>query len=119
MGRRRVRARLHAEAARLVDMHVGRARSDFQSRLTEVSRVLCTSVRVAYSDRARRLAAALDGRREDEARAAGHSDVVVQDALRQRQTALSELTSRLQDLLGGERSRLARDEMGRGDPILQ
>jgi hypothetical protein len=66
-GRTRVRRMLAAETERLVDMHHGRARADFQTRLQEALRAVERTVLAAYQDRERRLtnALALSGQGED------------------------------------------------------
>ena len=60
LGRRRARAWLDGQAVRLVDLHLGRARADFQSRLAAAGRALTCAVRASYADTQRRLTSALD-----------------------------------------------------------
>jgi hypothetical protein len=61
LGRRRVRQRLRTRAAHLADVHLGRARADFQARLDEAGRALTRAVARSYDDMAGRLGHALDG----------------------------------------------------------
>jgi len=58
-GRARMRRYLHTEAARLVDKHIGRARSDFQVRLERAARDLRTTAAHAYTQRQGQLRQAL------------------------------------------------------------
>lgn len=61
LGRRRVRQRLRTRAAHLTDVHLGRARADFQTRLDDAGRALTRAVARSYDDLAGRLGRALDG----------------------------------------------------------
>ena len=61
LGRRRVRQRLRTRAAHLTDVHLGRARADFQARLDDAGRELARAVARSYDDMAGRLGRALDG----------------------------------------------------------
>jgi Dynamin family len=58
-GRRRARAYLHREAARLVPQQIGRARADLQYRLAEATRRLIRAVADRYADSTGRLESAL------------------------------------------------------------
>jgi hypothetical protein len=58
-GRRRARAYLHREAARLVPQQIGRARADLQYRLAEATRRLIRAVADRYAESTGRLEGAL------------------------------------------------------------
>jgi len=66
VGRARMRRYLNDEAARLVDQHIGRARSDFQSRLEQLARDLRTAADQAYTRRQAQLREALDAAVRDQ-----------------------------------------------------
>jgi hypothetical protein len=57
---------LNDEAARLVDKHIGRARSDFQSRLEQVARDLRAAADQAYTRRQAQLREVLDAAAADQ-----------------------------------------------------
>ena len=66
VGRARMRRYLNDEAARLVDQHIGRARSDFQSRLEQLARDLRTAADQAYTRRQAQLREVLDAAVRDQ-----------------------------------------------------
>jgi hypothetical protein len=65
VGRARMRRFLRDEAARLVDKHIGRARSDFQTRLNHLARDLRSVADQAYTRRQTRLREVLDAAARD------------------------------------------------------
>ncbi|HEY7813947.1 MAG TPA: hypothetical protein VIC62_11955, partial [Nakamurella sp.] len=65
VGRARMRRFLRDEAARLVDKHIGRARSDFQTRLNHLARDLWSVADQAYTRRQTRLREVLDAAARD------------------------------------------------------
>jgi hypothetical protein len=66
VGRARMHRYLNDEAARLVDKHIGRARSDFQSRLEQVARDLRAAADQAYTRRQAQLREVLDAAAADQ-----------------------------------------------------
>ena len=60
LGRRRMTRYLNGEATRLVDKHIGRARSDFQARMQQLVQDLRTTAATSYTLRQRQLQRALD-----------------------------------------------------------
>jgi Dynamin family len=93
-GRRRARAYLHREAARLVPQQIGRARADLQYRLAEATRRLIRAVADRYADSTGRLESAL--RTAAQARYATDDEAARLDTeLAARQHALEEVLARL------------------------
>ena len=66
VGRARMRRYLNDEAARLVDKHFGRARSDFQSRLDQLAHDLRAAADHAYTRRQAQLREVLDAAVRDQ-----------------------------------------------------
>ncbi len=99
-GRRRARAYLHREAARLVPQQIGRARADLQYRLVEATRRLVRAVADRYADSTGRLESAL--RTAAEARAATDDEAGRLDTqLAARQQALGRVLARLDEATAG------------------
>jgi GTP-binding protein EngB required for normal cell division len=95
-GRRRARAYLHREAARLVPQQIGRARADLQHRLAEATRRLIRAVADRYADNTGRLENAL--RTAAAVRAATDDEAARLDTeLAGRQQALSQVLARLDE----------------------
>ena len=96
-GRRRARAYLHREAARLVPQQIGRARADLQYRLAEATRRLIRAVADRYADTVGRLESAL--RTAAQARDATDDEAARLDTeLAARQHALGEALARLDEV---------------------
>jgi Dynamin family len=96
-GRRRARAYLHREAARLVPQQIGRARADLQYRLAEATRRLIRAVADRYADTVGRLESAL--RTAARARDATDDEAARLDTgLAARQQALGEVLARLDEV---------------------
>ncbi len=92
LGRRRARDHLLKEAAETVPKQVGRARADLQYRLAEATRALVRAIDRRYADSIDRLAAVVDAAT---ATRAGEDEPARRSELAERESALSELTSRL------------------------
>jgi hypothetical protein len=96
-GRRRARAQVHREAARLVPQQIGRARADLQYRLAEATRRLIRAVAERYADSTGRLESAL--RTAAQARDATDDEAARLDTeLAARQHALGEVLARLDEV---------------------
>ncbi len=96
-GRRRARAYLHREAARLVPQQIGRARADLQYRLAEATRRLIRAVADRYADSTGRLESAL--RTAAQARDATDDEAARLDTeLAARQHSLGEVLARLDEV---------------------
>jgi hypothetical protein len=99
-GRRRARAYLHREAARLVPQQIGRARADLQYRLAEATRRLIRAVADRYADAVGRLESGL--RTAAQARDATDDEAARLDAeLAARQRALGEVLTGLDQAIAG------------------
>ena len=99
-GRRRARAYLHREAARLVPQQIGRARADLQYRLAEATRRLIRAVADRYADSTGRLESAL--RTAAQARDATDDEAARLDTgLAARRHALGEVLARLDEATAG------------------
>jgi len=99
-GRRRARAYLHREAARLVPQQIGRARADLQYRLAEATRRLVRAVADRYADSTGRLESAL--RTAAKARAATDDEAARLDTgLAARRRALGRVLAMLDEATAG------------------
>jgi Dynamin family len=107
-GRRRARAYLHREAARLVPQQIGRARADLQYRLAEATRRLIRAVADRYADSTGRLESAL--RTAAQARDATDDEAARLDTeLAARQHALEEVLARLDEVTAEAAPAVGRD----------
>ena len=109
LGRRRMTRYLTQEATRLVDKHIGRARSDFQARMQQLVRDLRTAAATAYTLRQRQLQQALDAAQHQLERA----DAAPAGSMSAREGRLQSLSERL-DLLLASAGAAGDDPIGGG-----